>query len=130
MAAETHTGTLIFSEGQVALDDGTLLAIQGPSPCATAAARLARWGQTQPVTVTGTPGLVDNSPVLFVDSVQWAAPVLTPNIGAVEASLDHRASTAFTTAPVPIAPPPPAKKASKKNNKSAAPRLARSRSSK
>jgi len=73
MAIETHTGTLIFGDGQVAMDDGTVLAVTGPNPCATAAGRFAKWGQTQPVTVTGYTDTVDNSPVLYVTSIQWAA---------------------------------------------------------
>jgi hypothetical protein len=71
---ETHTGILTFGDGEVALEDGTVLAVAGSStPLATAAGRFAKWGETQAVTVTGTTGIVNNAPVLFVTSIQWAA---------------------------------------------------------
>ncbi len=76
---ETHTGTLTFGDGEVALEDGTVLAVAGSAtPLATAAGRFAKWGETQPVTVTGTTGTVNNGPVLFVTSIQWAAAAAAP----------------------------------------------------
>jgi hypothetical protein len=54
------------------MDDGTVLAVQGPNPLATAAGQFAGWGESDPVTVTGTTGMVDNTPVLYVTSIGWA----------------------------------------------------------
>jgi hypothetical protein len=132
MATETHTGLLIFSEGQVAVDDGTLLAIQGPNPCATAAAQLARWGQTQPVTVTGNTGLVNNTPVLFVTDVQWA----TQPVASISRDISPISTDTALTNPIPppaappVATPPPKKKmaAKKPGNSSAKSKSKRSRS--
>ncbi len=94
MATETHTGKLIFGDGEVVMDDGTVLAVAGSAtPCATAAGEFAPWGDTQPVTVTGETGMVDNSPVLFVDSIQWAAQAAAPLM----------APTASPAAPAPAA---------------------------
>jgi hypothetical protein len=124
MATETHTGRLIFGDGEVAMEDGTVLAVAGsPTPCATAVARYAKWGQTQPVTVTGDTGTVDNGPALFVTSIQWAAqasavaPTNDFSVSSV-ASLDQ------TAPPQPKAPP------AKKAGKAAAAKSARSRSKK
>ncbi len=73
MPIETHTGRLNFGDGQVAMDDGTVLAIaDSPTPCATAVAMYAKYGMTQVVTATGTTGQVDNQPVLFVTKLDWA----------------------------------------------------------
>ena len=69
------------------MEDGTVLAVQGSStPCASAVGRYAKWGQTQPVTVTGTTGTVDNSPVLFVTSIRWAADTDTPLVAEIASS--------------------------------------------
>ena len=56
------------------MEGGPILAVRGsPNPIASAAGQYAAWGQTQPVTVTGVPDTVDNIPVLYVTSIQWAA---------------------------------------------------------
>lgn len=73
MPAETYTGRLNNDGPQVSIENGPILAIQGPDPCATAAREYARFGETQPVTVTGTRGKVDNISVLYVASIAWAA---------------------------------------------------------
>jgi hypothetical protein len=73
MPSETYTGRLINEEAQVSIENGPILAVRGPNPCATAAGKYASWGQTQPVTVTGDAGTVDNIDVLFVTSIHWAA---------------------------------------------------------
>jgi len=72
MAIETHTGRLIFGDGQVDMEDGTVLAVPGATPFATAVALYQKYGETQPVTVTGTTATVDNTPVLFVTNIRWA----------------------------------------------------------
>jgi len=98
MATETHTGTLNFGDGQVAMDDGTVLAVAGsPTPCATAVAQYAKYGETQPVTVTSATGEVDNQSVLFVTSIQWAAPAdflpsTPPVLAAATSSVDGTAA--------------------------------------
>jgi len=70
----TYTGRLINEGGQVSIEGGPTLAVRNsPNPIATAAGQYACWGQTQRVTVTGDPDFVDNIPVLFVTSIQWAA---------------------------------------------------------
>jgi hypothetical protein len=70
----TYTGRLINEDAQVSIEGGPILAVRGsPNPIASAAGQYAAWGQTQPVTVTGSPDTVDNIPVLFVASIQWAA---------------------------------------------------------
>ena len=70
----TYTGRLINEDAQVSIEGGPILAVRGsPNPIASAAGQYAAWGQTQPVTVTGVPDTVDNIPVLFVTSIQWAA---------------------------------------------------------
>jgi hypothetical protein len=126
MGIETHSGRLVFSEGQVDIDDGTVLAVPGPNPLAAAAGRFAKWGQTQPVTVTGNTGTVDNSPVLYVTNIDWAAQasaVATVNdfsIGAIS-SVDENT----TTAPQPAATAPAPQKIAA--NKKAARKSARSR---
>jgi hypothetical protein len=74
MPVETYTGRLNNDGAQVSVEKGPILAIRGENPCATAAGQYARFGETQPVTVTGTPGKVDNIRVLFVTSIHWAAP--------------------------------------------------------
>jgi hypothetical protein len=74
MPVETYTGRLNNDGAQVSIEGGPILAIRGANPCATAAGQYARFGETQPVTVTGTPGKVDNIRVLFVTSIHWAAP--------------------------------------------------------
>lgn len=107
------------------MDDGTVLAVAGsPTPCATALAQYAKWGQTQPVTVTGTPGSVDNEPVLFVTSIQWAA---APDSFAAAAATATAAATPAPVAPavttaaaaLPPTPTPPAKKSKRKSTGSA-----------
>jgi hypothetical protein len=121
MTTETHTGRLVFGDGQVAVDDGTVLAVPGPSPCATAAGRFAKWGQTQPVNVTGTPDFVDNSPVLYVTKIQWAEQ-------ASAATADSSSSGGVqSVADVPVTTKTPAKK---KSQKAAASKSTRSRSKK
>jgi hypothetical protein len=112
MGTETHTGRLVFGDGQVDMEDGTVLAVSGSAtPCATALARYEKWGQTQAVTVTGTTGTVNNSPVLFVTTIQWAAPpaALAPSGDAPPAAL-------ASSGDAPPAPPKtaPAQKARKK----------------
>jgi len=112
MATETHTGRLIFGDGQVDMEDGTVLAVSGsPTPCATAVARYAKWGETQPVTVTGTTGTVDNGPVLFVTSIQWATTSDVVSMAAPESL-----AGAIPAAEPESAPPP--QKARKKSARS------------
>lgn len=96
----TYTGRLINEDAQVSIEGGPILAVRGsPNPIASAAGQYAAWGQTQPVTVTGSPGTVDNIPVLFVTSIQWAsqAPIAAAadNVsqGGV-ASIDQATATA------------------------------------
>jgi hypothetical protein len=74
MTALTYTGRLINEDAQVSIEGGPILAVRNaPNPIATAAGQYAVWGQTQRVTVTGVPDLIDNIPVLYVTSIQWAA---------------------------------------------------------
>jgi len=74
LRAMTYTGRLINEDAQVSIEGGPILAVpNAPNPIATAAGQYAVWGQTQRVTVTGVPGTVDNIPVLYVTSIQWAA---------------------------------------------------------
>lgn len=129
MATETHTGRLIFGDGEVNMEDGTVLAVQGsPTPCATAAGRYAKFGQTQPVTVTGNTGIVDNAPVLFVTNIQWAAAASASGVaatgnfsggGGVQSVPDAEiAPPAQTTTAKPAATKiAPKKAAAKKNSK-------------
>jgi hypothetical protein len=102
----TYTGRLINEDAQVSMEDGPILAVRGPNPIATAAGKFAKWGQTQPVTVTGDPGTVDNIAVVFVTSIQWAthasaAPADDLSQGGV-ASLDDAVAPPVTTAPQTI----------------------------
>jgi hypothetical protein len=121
MATETLTGRLIFGDDEVSMDDGTVLAVQGSAtPCATAVARYAKWGQTQPVTVAGDTGVVDNSPVLFVTSIQWA----------VQAAAADDFSVSGATSTVDALKPPQKAVPAKKAKRAAASKPARSRSPK
>jgi hypothetical protein len=128
MAIETHTGRLVIGEAQVAMEDGTVLAVPGPNPCATAVARFTKWGETQPVTVTGTTGIVDNGPVLFVTSIQWAA-----QASVVSTAEDFSTGSVMSLddAPPPAPVPPPVSRktiVATKTKKSATAKSARSRS--
>lgn len=110
MPTETHTGKLNFGDGQVTMDDGTVLAVAGSlTPCATALAQFAKWGETQPVTVTGLPGIVNNAPVLFVSSIQWAAPA-----DSLAAASAVAGATSIPTTPPPVPKPKRKRSASKK----------------
>jgi hypothetical protein len=112
MTAVTYTGRLINEDAQVSIEGGPILAVRGsPNPIATAAGQYAVWGQTQPVTVTGVPDTVDNIPVLFVTSIQWAAQA--PAAAAVDdfsqggvTSLDD-AVASVAAKPVTVNPVPP-----------------------
>jgi len=120
---ETHTGRLSFGDGEVAMEDGTVLAVQGsPTPCATAAGRFAIWGETQPVTVTGNTGTVDNSPVLYVTNIQWAAAPAQASAPAATADFSGSVTNIEDAA---MASPPPKAAAAKTAKKQA-----RNRSSK
>jgi hypothetical protein len=108
----TYTGKLINENAQVSIEDGPILAVRGPNPIATAAGQFARWGQTQPVTVTGDPGTVDNISVVFVTNIQWAAQT------AAAAMADDTTDGSVEALSDPIAPPaqtaPPTKSTAKK----------------
>jgi hypothetical protein len=120
MATETHTGRLIVGDGEIDMEDGTVLAVLGsPTPRASALARYEKWGQTQPVTVTGTTGTSDGGPVLFVTSIQWAAQASAPasaddfSTGSVMSLADNTAA-----APAIIKNLAPQKKAAPKSTRS------------
>lgn len=133
MATETHTGRLVFGDGQVAVvdDDGnaTVLAVTGPNPCATAAGRFAKWGPADPVTVTGTTGTVDKSPVLYVTSIQWAEQASAAVVGNFSTG---GVTSVAQDAPAVAAPPamaqPATKKAAQKPPKKAAAKTAAKKS--
>jgi len=100
MSLAMYTGRLINEDAQVSIENGPILAVRGPNPCATAAGQYASWGQTQPVTVTGEPGTVDNIDVLFVTSIHWAAQA--PALGAG----DSFSGGSATNVAEPVAPAP------------------------
>lgn len=110
----TYTGRLINEDAQVSIEGGPILAVRNrPNPIATAAGQYAVWGQTQRVTVTGVPGTVDNIPVLYVTSIQWAAQA------PAAAADDDFSQGGVTSLDEPITPAPvkiktPKRSASKK----------------
>jgi hypothetical protein len=113
----TYTGRLINEDAQVSIENGPILAVRGPNPVATAAGQYARFGQTQPVIVTGDPDTLDNLSVLYVTNIQWAAQALAAagddasSDGGVE-SLSDAAAPGVQKAPPPK---PAAKKAQRKS---------------
>jgi len=117
MATETHIGRLIVGDGEIDMDDGTVLAVLGsPTPRASALALYEKWGQTQPVTVTGTTGTVDNGPVLYVTHIDYAA-AETANAATADNSSVGSVMSVDTATPAPAAnqPAPPKKKAARKS---------------
>jgi hypothetical protein len=107
MPTETYTGVLDNDGSQVSIVNGPILAIHGDDPCATAAGRFAKFGETDPVTVTGTTGKVDSLKVLFVTSIDWAN---EPSISAAASALSNGGAVESLDAPTPA----PAKRATKK----------------
>jgi len=104
-----------------------VLAVAGSAtPFATAVALYEKWGQTDPVTVTGAPGMVDKTPVLFVTNIRWAEELPISAMALADSSMN----------PVmqPAAPPAPPKAkattAQKTSKKATATRAARSGSKK
>jgi len=99
----TYTGRLINEDAQVSIEGGPILAVRNsPNPIAAAAGQYAVWGQTQRVTVTGVPDSVDNIPVLFVTSIQWAAQATADDISqGGAASLDEAIAPAPGTTDIP-----------------------------
>jgi hypothetical protein len=117
MAIETHTGRLIVGDGEIDMDDGTVLAVLGsPTPRASALALYEKWGQTQPVTVTGTTGIVENGPVLYVTHIDYAA-AESANAATADNTSVGSVMSLLSAAPTPATSQPaaPKKKAARKS---------------
>ena len=107
MATETHIGRLIVGDGEIDMDDGTVLAVLGsPTPRASALALYEKWGETQPVIVTGTTGSVENGPVLFVTHIDYAA----AESASVATADSSSVGSVMSVATPPASQPAPAKK--------------------
>jgi hypothetical protein len=119
MPKETFTGRLNNDGPQVSIEDGPILAIRGPDPIATAARTFAPFGQSQPVTVVGTRGIVDNIRVLFVlpSDIHWAR---AAGVTADEVSVGGVASFTKTTESVRSRPIAKRKRAAKAKKKTVA----------
>ena len=116
MATTTYTGVLTDLRGQVSIGNGVdpplLLALRGQdNPIASAPGAFAKYGQTDPVTVSGDMGRSGNFTVLFVTSIRPA----DDSDDAMAAAAVPRAELA--AAPEPVAKKKsPAKKAARKSH--------------
>jgi hypothetical protein len=120
MATTTYTGVLTDLRGQVSISNGVdqplLLALRGEdNPIASAAGAFAKYGQTDPVTVSGDMGQSGNFTVLFVTSIQPAAD--SDDVMATAAVPQAAAAPQVEAAPAPVAKKKSAaKKAARKSH--------------